>query len=104
MNAATSDFVVVPVQYRCSTLWSFFHLDDEQSTLSYVFHGMQFLMLYCIKYMAKSQFMHLLVKKNSTNRGPPVVSFILVVFYVQMYVYLVQDRVFHTGRSIFQAT
>ena len=30
-------------------------------------------------------------EKNSTNRGPPVVSFILVVFYVQMYVYLVQN-------------
>ena len=70
MNAATSDFVVVPVQYRCGTLWNFFHLDDEQSTLSYVFVGMQFLMLYCIKYMAKSQFMHLLVKKTPQIEGP----------------------------------
>ena len=43
-------------------------------------------------------------EKNSTNREPPVVSCILVVFYVQMYVYLVQDRVFHTGSAIFHVT
>ena len=40
-------------------------------------------------------------EKNSLNRGTPVVSCILVVLYVQMYAYLVQDRVFHTASAIF---
>ena len=41
-------------------------------------------------------------EKNYTNRGTPVVSFILVVFYVQMYVYLVQSRFFHTVDRLFR--
>ena len=74
MNAATSEFFVVPVQYRCSTLWSFFHLDDEQSTLSYVFHGMQFFYILLHKIYGKESIHPSLGEKNSLNGGIPVVN------------------------------
>ena len=50
--------------YRApSTCGVFFHKDKQQIDLCHIFHGMQFFILYCIKYMAKSYLLHLLEKK-----------------------------------------
>ena len=63
---------------------------------------MQFFLLpLCLKIQSKESIHPSLGEKNYTNRGTPVVSCILVVLYVKMYAYLVQDQVFHTGSAIF---
>ena len=46
-------------------LWSFFFCQDKQQIdLLHIFEGIQFFLLYCIKYMEKSYLLHILAEKK----------------------------------------